>query len=96
MSEGALNHLKISSKAGPMTGTVNSSGGACSLGDSFVGGWAFSGAIALTGALGEVCGMDGSHKMHKPFESDGGGSKVSSTTHMSSVQSSSLTVMTSH
>ena len=98
MSPGALNHSKTLSKTGPTTGIVNSSG-ACSLGDSLAGGedaGSFSGSVALTGVLGAFCGLEVSHKIHKPFESDGGGSMVSSRTHSSSVQSSSLTMMTSH
>lgn len=98
MSQGSLNHLKISSKTGPTAGIVISPG-ACLLGDSSAGGedaGSFSGSVALTGTLGAFCRVDKSHKMHKPFESDGGGSMVSSSTHSSSVQSSSLTMMTSH
>lgn len=95
MSEGTLNSLNIPSNTGPTIGSVNSSW-SFSLGDSLAGGedaGGFSGVVALIGILGAFCGRDESHKMHKPFGLDGGGSMMSSVTHMRSVQSSSVSTM---
>lgn len=67
-----------------------------SLGDSLAGGedvGGISGVVALMGILGAFCGRDESHKMHKPFGLDEGGSMMSSITHMRSVQSSSVSTM---